>query len=130
MAVGRKTQKLEIHEEVTLDVAYSEDLAARARQVLSETNGLIERKMFGGLAFMVQGHMCCGIVDNELMVRVGPDAYEEALSQPHAREMDFTGRSLKGMVYVAAEGLENDTQLGHWIARGLSFVSKLPPKQK
>ena len=130
MAIGRKTQELEVHEGVPLAVAYSEELAGRARQVLGNTAGLIERQMFAGLTFMVQSHMCCGIVDNELMVRVGPDAYKSSLSQPHAREMGFIGRSLKGMVYVAAEGLENDTQLEHWIARGLSFVSKLSSKQK
>lgn len=111
-------------------MAYSEKLAARVGQKLGETEDLTERKMFGGLAFMVQGHMCCGIVGDELMVRVGPDAYDASLSQPHAREMDFTGRSLKGMVYIAAEGLENDSQLEDWVTRGLSFVSNLPPKQK
>ncbi len=84
--------------------------------------------MFGGLTFMVSGHMCCGIVGDELMVRVGPEAYEDALRQPHAREMDFTGKALKGMVYVGVEGVEQDDDLADWIGRGLAFVQTLPPK--
>lgn len=111
-------------------MAYSERLAARVRQELGDTDGLTERQMFGGLAFMVKGHMCCGIVGDELMVRVGPDAYDASLSQPHAREMDFTGRALKGMVYISAAGLENHSRLEEWVTGGLSFVSKLPSKQK
>ena len=89
-----------------------------------------ERKMFGGLAFMVNAHMCCGIVGDELMVRVGSDAYADSLRQPHAREMDFTGRALKGMVYVGIEGVEQDDDLRGWITRGLDFVRTLPPKKK
>lgn len=84
--------------------------------------------MFGGLMFMVRGHMCCGIVGDEFMVRVGPEAYADALQHPYAREMDFTGKPLKGMVYVGVEGVKQDDDLGDWIARGIEFVQTLPPK--
>jgi hypothetical protein len=84
--------------------------------------------MFGGLAFMVNGHMCCGIVGNELVVRTGPDGFERALSQPHARPMDFTGRPMKGFVFVAPVGYRTDRDLKAWTQRGLKFVLGLPPK--
>ena len=109
-------------------MAYSEELVERARHHLSGRAAFSELKMFGGLAFMVGGHMCCGVLGEELMVRVGPEAYETALQQPHAREMDFTGKALKGMVYVARAGLEHEDDLSDWIDRGLAFVQTLPPK--
>jgi hypothetical protein len=84
--------------------------------------------MFGGLAFLVGGHMCCGVVGDRLMVRVGPDAYEEALGRPHARKMDFTGRPMRGLVYVEPRGFASEDALAGWIARGLAFVETLPPK--
>jgi TfoX/Sxy family transcriptional regulator of competence genes len=109
-------------------MAYSEELADRTRDELSRRTEFNERKMFGGLTFMVNGHMCCGIVGDELMVRVGPGAYEAALEEPHAREMDFTGRSLRGMVYVSPHGVGTNEQLALWVERGLEFVRSLPPK--
>jgi hypothetical protein len=84
--------------------------------------------MFGGIAFMVSGHMCCGVLGEELMVRVGPEAYDEALKQPQARALDFTGRPMRGMIYVSTAGVDSDQGLGEWVARGLSFVNSLPPK--
>lgn len=84
--------------------------------------------MFGGLAFMVNGHMCCGIVGKDFVVRTGPEQYEEALSKPHARPMDFTGRPMRGLVYVGPEGYESARDLKAWIQRGLRFVRTLPPK--
>lgn len=109
-------------------MAFDEGLAERIRGVLGDRGDVVEKKMFGGLAFMVGGHMCAGIVKEELMVRVGKDAHEDSLAQPHARKMDFTGRSLKGMVYVGVEGFEDDADLEAWIGRGLRFVTGLPPK--
>lgn len=112
-------------------MAYDEHLAERLRDVYGARvppAQMSERKMFGGLCFMVRGHMSCGIVDSTLMARVGPDAYAEALEQPHAREMDFTGRPLKGMVYVDPQGVAADDELGNWVERSLAFVRSLPPK--
>jgi TfoX/Sxy family transcriptional regulator of competence genes len=109
-------------------MSYDEGLAARTRAILAARRDLSERKMFGGLAFLVGGHMCCGIVGTELMVRVGPEGFEQALSQPHARPMDFTGKPLRGMLYVAAAGLRTDKSLRAWVDRGLRFVTMLPPK--
>ncbi|MEK7833638.1 MAG: TfoX/Sxy family protein, partial [Acidobacteriota bacterium] len=86
-------------------MAFSEKLADRIRKQLESENGVVEKKMFGGLAFMVNGNMSCGVVGEDLMVRVGPEAYESALAEPDAREMDFTGRPMKGMIYVTADGI-------------------------
>lgn len=109
-------------------MAYDEGLAQRIRECLEGDPRVTEKKMFGGLAFLVGGNMCCGVTKSELMVRVGPDAYEDSLAQPFAREMDFTGRSLKGMVYVAVEGFESDEDLGGWVGRGVAFAGSLPAK--
>jgi TfoX/Sxy family transcriptional regulator of competence genes len=79
--------------------------------------------MFGGLCFMVNGGMCCGLTNAAFMVRVGPDQYEDALAQPHARPMDFTGRPLAGMVYVDPSGYRADADLARWVQRGVDFVS-------
>lgn len=112
-------------------MAYDEGLAQRVRELLedrADVMDVVEKKMFGGLCFMVQGNMCLGILQDEIMVRVGPDAHVDALAQPHAREMDFTGKSMKGMVYVAPEGIEDDDDLEGWIQRGLNFSLSLPAK--
>jgi hypothetical protein len=86
--------------------------------------------MFGGLAFLIDGNMCIGIVGDDLMVRVGSDAYEGALAQPHAREMDFTGRPMRGIVYVGTKGTASKQALEKWIDRGLDFAGSLPPKHR
>ena len=112
----------------TCRMAYDEGLAQRIREALDDTVGVTEKKMFGGLAFMLRGNLCAGVVGEELMVRVGPDAYEESLAQAHAREMDFTGRPMKGLLYVASQGIEADDDLGEWIGRGLAFAGSLPAK--
>jgi TfoX/Sxy family transcriptional regulator of competence genes len=109
-------------------MAYDEALAARIGTILASHDGLTERKMFGGIAFMLNGHMCCGVTKSDLMVRVGPDAYEDSLAQPHARPMDFTGRPMKGMIYVGAAGYGDDANLRAWVDRGVAFASSLPPK--
>jgi TfoX/Sxy family transcriptional regulator of competence genes len=109
-------------------MAYDEGLAQRLREALDAERGLAEKKMFGGIAFLLRGHMCCGVVGGELMLRVGPEAYPEALAQRHARPMDFTGRPMRGFVYVAAEGFESDEDLEAWLARATAFARSLPPK--
>jgi len=109
-------------------MAFDEGLAARIRDCLADRSDAVEKKMFGGLTFMVRGHMACGVSGEEIMVRVGPEGYDAALARPHAREMDFTGRSLKGFVFVAPEGFASDDALGTWVELGVEFVSTLPPK--
>ncbi len=109
-------------------MSYDENLAERIRSILSDQTELSERNMFGGLAFMLRGHMCCGVNGVELMARVGPDAYEAALQEPHVREMDFTGKPLKGFVYVSADGTASEANLGKWVERAAEFVLSLPPK--
>ncbi|SDD92604.1 MULTISPECIES: TfoX/Sxy family protein [Kordiimonas] len=109
-------------------MAYDEQLAGRVRHVLDGLPEVVEKKMFGGLCFMVAGHMCCGIVDTRLMARVGPEAYEDALKDPHARPMDFTGKPMKGMIYVQPDGTADTTALEAWVNRCLSFSLSLPPK--
>ncbi len=109
-------------------MAYDEGLAQRIREVLDEEPHASEKKMFGGLCFLISGNMCCGVVGEELMVRVGKEAYAACLAEPHAREMDFTGRAMKGMVYVGTEGIEADEDLGRWVAHGTAFASSLAPK--
>ncbi len=99
-------------------MAYDETLARRIRDVLATTPGLSERKMFGGLAFLIDGRMCCGVVRQELMVRVPKADYDACLQQPHARRMDFTGKPLKGFLYIAADGIKTKATLNRWIARG------------
>ena len=84
--------------------------------------------MFGGIAFMVRGNMCCGVIDDRLMVRVGPDAYNKVLRLAHAEPMDFTGKAMRGMVYVSSEGTRTSRQLRTWVQRGLEFVRTLPAK--
>lgn len=109
-------------------MAYDEGLAERLREVYVGMPDVTEKKMFGGLAFMVRGHMSCGVVNDTLMARVGPASYADALARPHAREMDFTGKPLKGFVYVDAEGIESDDALASWVRLSLEFVGSLPPK--
>ncbi|MBC8423378.1 TfoX/Sxy family protein [bacterium] len=109
-------------------MTYDEPLAARVREALEDHEGVVEKKMFGGLCMLINGNMCCGVVEDRLMVRVGPEAYADTLALPHACEMDFTGKPLKGMVYVDAKGLGTQADLCAWVERGIAFAGSLPPK--
>jgi len=109
-------------------MAYDEQLAERVRGRLTTFPGVAERKMFGGLAFLLQGNMCCGVVGGELMVRVGRESYEAALHEPHVREMDFTGRPVRGFIYVSAGGLNSDGDIRAWVERGARYAESLPAK--
>ncbi|MEZ5012867.1 MAG: TfoX/Sxy family protein [Chitinophagales bacterium] len=107
-------------------MAYNEELAHRMRKILNaEGVEYIDKKMFGGLCFMVMDKMCCGIVKDELMVRVVADKYATMLEDPHCREMDFTGKALKGFLYVDADGLKKDSDLKKWMQLGLEYVASL-----
>ena len=111
-------------------MTYDEKLADRVRTALPATRNIVEKKMFGGLAFLVDGKMFIGINDNDLMVRVGPEAYEAALARPHVRPMDFTGRPLTGYVYVSAAGSRTHDAVAAWIEQGMRFVGTLPKTTK
>ncbi|AMX04075.1 TfoX/Sxy family protein [Microbulbifer thermotolerans] len=107
-------------------MAYNKELAEKVRNLLRNTDGLTEKQMFGGLAFMLNGNMACGVVGEELMVRVGPENYQDALAERYTRPMDYTGRPLKGMVYVEEDAVAAD--LDAWVSRGAEFAGSLPPK--
>lgn len=109
-------------------MAYNEALAERLRGLLGERPGVEEKKMFGGVTFTVNGNMACGVTGEALVVRVGPRAYHSALTQPHCRECDFTGRPLKGMVMLDRPGVESAGDLRAWVERGFDFAASLPPK--
>ena len=96
--------------------------------MLGARDDVVEKRMFGGLCFMVRGHMAVGLTAAELMVRVGPTAWADALAEEHAREMDFTGKSLKGFVYVDPAGWATKSDLQAWVARGVAHAESLPPK--
>ncbi len=98
------------------------------RTALADRTACDERAMFGGLAFMVGGHMACGVSGDDLMLRLGPDGADEALDRPGVRPMDFTGRPMKSYVFVAPDAVGDDASLGEWLDRALAFVATLPPK--
>jgi len=106
-----------------------EGLAERIRALLQVRNDVQEKKMFGGLCFMVSNHMCCGVVNNKLMARVGPDNYAKCLAMKHVSEMDFTGKAMKGMVYVSPQGIGSGANLSKWIGMCMDFVESLPAKK-
>lgn len=106
-------------------MAFNEELALRVRQSLEEQTGVTERKMFGGLCFMVCGNMLGGVMGDELIARVGAESYEDALQLPHARPMD---KPMRGFVVVSSEGVADEEGMQEWVRRGLNFATSLPPK--
>jgi TfoX/Sxy family transcriptional regulator of competence genes len=109
-------------------MAYDEKLAARVREALGELPGLVEKKMFGGIGYMVLGNMACGVHEKNLIVRVGPARYEAALAETHTRPFDLTGRAMKGWVYVEPAGCQGADDLRGWVQQGVDFALSLPPK--
>lgn len=109
-------------------MAYDPGLAQRVREIVAGQPGIDERAMFGGLAFLADGKMFVGIRDSTLMVRVGVERHQDALALPHVRPMDFTGRPMKGYVYVDAPGVADDGELGNWVNWCLAHVRTLPAK--
>lgn len=109
-------------------MAYDPDLAERVRAGIRSHPGISERRMFGGLAFMLDEHMAVGILGQSLMARIGPAFEGEALAMAHVRKMDFTGRPMKGYVFIDAAGLTSDDDLRWWIEKAASFIATLPPK--
>jgi TfoX/Sxy family transcriptional regulator of competence genes len=106
-------------------MAFDERLAQRVRTSLGSRANITEKHMFGGLAFMLDGKMFCGILGEDLMVRVGPETYNQCLALPHVRPMDFTGKPMTGYVFVAPPGRRTGKALQRWIERGLEFAGSL-----
>lgn len=110
-------------------MAYDEELAERVRASLGAVKGVTEIRMFGGLCYTIRGNMAVGITGEDLMVRMAADTAEAALKEPHARLMDFTGRPMKGFLYVGPEGLRTQKMLERWVGRGVDYASSLPAKK-
>ncbi len=108
-------------------MAFDEGLASRVREALGDA-GLTEKRMFGGVGFLLNGNMACGLINSDLIVRVGPAAYAEALAEPGARPFDITGRAMSGWVMVSPDGHDADHDLRAWVDRGVAFAATLPPK--
>ena len=109
-------------------MAYDEGLAERIHAILANSPGLDEKRMFGGVGFMILGNLACGVNGTDLIVRVGPAGYEDALAALHARPFDLTGRSMKGWTTIGPEGLDSEEALERWIRLGVKFALSLPPK--
>ncbi len=109
-------------------MAYDEGLAQRIREQMGNLPGCVEKKMFGGVGFMLHGNMACGVNGSDLIVRVGPEGYEAVLAEPHTKPFDMTGRPMKGWVVVEARGAETDGDLHGWVQRGVEFALSLPAK--
>jgi hypothetical protein len=107
---------------------FSQSLAQRVRQILTDQHGIVEKKMFGGVGFLLHGNLLVGIWHTSLIARVGPDQYQAALTEPNVREFDITGRPMRGWVMVEADGIDSDDRLRAWIDRSLEFVVNLPAK--
>jgi TfoX/Sxy family transcriptional regulator of competence genes len=110
-------------------MAFDEGLAERVREALQGRPGITERRMFGGLAFLVDGKMFVGISGGELMARVGAERYQDALALPHVRKMDFTGKPMNGYVYIEPQGLAEDVALKAWVQWCVNHVASLPAKR-
>ena len=109
-------------------MAYNQQLADRIRAELGQKNGLSEKKMFGGLSFLLNGNMCCGVHSEEMIIRLAPGMTEAALSKPHTRIFDITGRPMLGWVLVHQDGLKTEIELAEWIQLAVEYASSLPAK--
>jgi len=109
-------------------MSFDENLATRVRRLLGRKRGFSERKMFGGICFMLNGHMCGGVLNGNLIVRVMPENYDSALKRPHTRRFDFTGRPMKGFVVVGPKGCCTKKSLTNWIVRGTRCALSQPEK--
>jgi hypothetical protein len=107
---------------------YDKGLAQRVREILEEEPGFDEKKMFGGICFLLFGNMVCGIIKNDLIVRVGAANYNAALTMPHTKKFDLTGKALTGWVMVLSEALDSDEELNNRVQKAVTFVRTLPPK--
>jgi len=111
-------------------MSFDEILAARIRTALGPLPNLEEKKMFGGIGFLVNGNLACGVHKNELIVRVGYANYEAALSHPHTRVFDMTGHPMVGWIMIASQGCSTESDIKIWVEQGIAFARSLPPKSK
>lgn len=109
-------------------MAYDESLADRVRDLLGAREGVSEREMFGGIGFLVGGNTACGVIAEDLIVRLDPEDAEKALAEDSTRAFDYTGRPMKGWIYVALEGTAEDKDLAGWVEAGADFAASLPAK--
>ena len=109
-------------------MAYDQALAQRIREALAGEPDLVEKRMFGGVGFLIRGNMACGVHGDDLIVRVGPGRYPEALARPHARVFDMTGRPMAGWVEVAPAGVASAADLRRWLTLGVEHARTLPAK--
>ncbi len=109
-------------------MAYDANLGDRIRRLFEQRNDVVEKSMFGGIAFMLRGNMCVGVTKNDLMVRVGPDVDAMAMTDPHTKPFDMTGRPMKGWVLVEPAGVATPESLGKWVQQGVAYAESLPPK--
>lgn len=109
-------------------MGYDQHLAARVRLIIQDLEGYSELEMFGGVGFMHHGNMSCGVNASNLIVRVGPDAYEQALSEAYTKEFDMTGRPMRGWIVITSEGIQTEEALRSWVEQGVQFAQSLPPK--
>ena len=109
-------------------MAYNEELAARMRAKLKSSRGVVEKKMFGGVGFLVNGNMACGIIKDDLIVRLSEEEFIKALKRKNVRVFDYSGRPMTGWIYVSAEGYKSDKALEGWIDKGVTFAKSLPKK--
>ena len=109
-------------------MAFDEQLANIVRKQLSRKAGLAEKKMFGGLAFLINGNMSVGVHGNELIVRIAPEATDAALKEPGARVFDITGRPMKGWLLIGGAGVKDPASVTEWVRRGVDYASSLPKK--
>ena len=111
-------------------MAFNEQLADRTREILASNPTLTEKRMFGGVCFLLGGNMVCGVSKDDLMLRMDAKRADELVERPHARPMDFTGRPMKGYLFVGSEGLKTEKQLREWLAPAVEYVQSLPPKKE
>lgn len=109
-------------------MAYDLGVAGRVRKALARQHGVTERKMFGGIAFLLHGNMCCGVLNHDLVLRLGDAGASAALKQPHVRAMDYTGKPMASMVYVGPQGYITPKQLSAWIAKAVTYAASLKQK--
>ena len=109
-------------------MAYDHELAERVRELVALRADVVEREMFGGIAWMLAGNMACGVIGDDLLVRLGPDEGRRALGEEHTRPFEMSGRPTKAFILVAPEGVAADEDLAGWVDAGADFAASLPPK--